>query len=90
MAVNESGNLGHALREGLTDGSVCKTSPDRGGVVEDGSHASGYGSDSAMMSRDAAADRVHDGKFFGEDDQDTIYTWTKTDDIGRNLPYPSV
>jgi hypothetical protein len=34
MAVNETRSLNVDLRKGLTDGSVKKAAPDRGGVVE--------------------------------------------------------
>lgn len=90
MAVNESGNLGDALREGLTDGAISKTAPDRGGVVEGDVNVRGMGQHSASVMKDEAADRLHDGQFFGEADQDTIYSWTKTDDVGRDVAYPSI
>ena len=34
MAVNETRSMNADLREGLTDGVVKKSTPDRGGVVE--------------------------------------------------------
>ena len=89
MAVNESGNLGDSLREGLTDGVVRKANPDRGGAFADSTVAAGMGESAGSYAKDEYADRLHDGEFFGEEDQDTTYTWVKTDDIGRNVAYPS-
>ena len=34
MAVNESRSMNADLREGLTDGTVKKLAPNRGGVIE--------------------------------------------------------
>lgn len=38
MAVNETRSMNADLREGLTDGSVKKDAPDRGGVTEPDAH----------------------------------------------------
>ena len=40
MAVNESGSLNGSLREGLSDGTVKKLTPNRGGAVSSGEAAS--------------------------------------------------
>lgn len=98
MAVNEARNLGDDLRAGITDGSVKKVAPDRGGIVEENPHnetllqeqygAVKYGS---SFEEDKAASRVHDSQYFGEAEQDTTFTWYKTCDLGhtvsQNIPH---
>ena len=89
MAVNESRNLSVELRNGITDGSVKKQAPDRGGEVE-GDHtnqvlqqqygALTYGSQYEV---DQMANRLHDGKIigptgmYGQGEPD--HTWTNTE-----------
>jgi hypothetical protein len=41
MAVNETRNMNQDLREGITDGMVKKSTPDRGGDLFDGHCADG-------------------------------------------------
>ena len=89
MAVNESRNLTVELRNGITDGSVKRLAPDRGGVVE-GDHTNQvlqeqYGAltwDSAYEV-DMMANRLHDGKIVGPTGQDgqgePDHTWYNTD-----------
>ena len=48
MAVNESRSLNGDLEEGISDGSVHKRTPDRGGVVEYNSHAAYDGSNTMV------------------------------------------
>lgn len=85
MAVNESRNLSRDLREGLTDGSVKKAARDRGGEVEyqDGREGLpqdmyGYSPSDPRGTIDSVASRLHDGQILGESQQDTEYTWYKT------------
>lgn len=90
MAVNETRNLSAELRNGITDGSVKKQAPDRGGSVE-GDHTNDvlqtqygvltYGS---LEQVELMANRVHDGRFMGE--QGPMYTWTNTSGEGDQKP----
>ena len=90
MAVNETRNLSAELRNGITDGSVKKQAPDRGGSVE-GDHtnhvlqtqygALTYGS---LEQVESMANRVHDGKFMGE--QGPMYSWYNTEPGGSQKP----
>lgn len=85
MAVNETRNLSVELRNGITDGSVKRMAPDRGGSVE-GDHtnqvlqqqygALTYGS---SYEADQMANRVHDGTIVGAAEQgEPDYTWFNT------------
>lgn len=65
MAVNETRSLTYDLREGLSDGSVKKINPDRGGQPNDKYSALAqqtwrnqqYGSVTSSMAADEVADR---------------------------------
>lgn len=89
MAVNESRNLSVELRNGITDGSVKRMAPDRGGSVE-GDHTNGvlqqqYGAITwgTQYEVDQMANRVHDGTIvgatgmYGQGEPD--HTWYNTD-----------
>jgi len=86
MAVNETRNLSQELRNGLTDGSVKRAAPDRGGDVE-GAHTTAllqqqYGAvkyDGSAYEVDQMANRVHDGTIVGAGGQGSPdFVWTNT------------
>lgn len=102
MAVNETRNLSRDLREGLTDGSVKKMSPDRGGNVENvnrGEHVGldgrtycyetlqeQYGAFTSHPVMEDMADRLHDGKIVPEPALPE-HTWYEAD-VPRNRQIP--
>lgn len=67
MAVNESRSLTRDLREGLTDGTVKKWNPDRGGnpndnesaMIVDGVLQEQYGAYYSSSATADAANRMH-------------------------------
>jgi hypothetical protein len=98
MAVNETRNLTVELRNGITDGSVKRQAPDRGGSVE-GDHtnevlqsqygALTYGSAAEV---DYMANRLHDGKICGPAEQgEPDHQWFNTVETPRvaRPPLPS-
>ena len=65
MSVNETRNLNAALREGLSDGSVKRDAPDRGGVTAYDNHDTHllqqqYGTMTSMSAAEDSADRLYD------------------------------
>jgi len=68
MAVNETRSLSQDLREGLTDGSVKKDAPDRGGRTEYNNHDDDtlqdqYGARESFGAADTMAGRLHDNTY---------------------------
>jgi len=73
MDVNETRSLTQDLREGLTDGSVKKDAPDRGGRTEYNNHdgevlQEQYGARDSFGAMDTMADRLHDIAYRADSD----------------------